>query len=131
MRVLVDTGPIVAVLNRSDAAHALCVETWKGLRGPFETIWPVITEASHLVEGIEAQDAILDMVASGALRIAEIGPDDVPRVRELMNEYADTPMDFADACLVRVAVREKLRTVFTLDRRGFTTFAPSHARRLT
>jgi predicted nucleic acid-binding protein len=131
LRVLVDTGPIVAVLNRTDAAHRGCVETWRGLRGPFDTVWPVITEATHLVEGAAARDAIPEMVHAGALRIAEIGTTDLARIRELMARYADTPMDFADACLVRVGEREKVRAVFTLDRRGFATYAPLHVRRFT
>lgn len=129
MRVLVDTGPIVALFNRDDRAHAACVAVWKTFRGPVETVWPVVTEALYLLDG-SAMTAVLDLVQSGALVVRDLGPDDVPRVRELMLKYADTPMDFADACLVRVAERERIRTVFTLDRRGFCAYAPSHVRRL-
>ena len=130
MRVLVDTGPIVALFNRNDRAHAACVATWKSFRGPVETVWPVITEAMYLVDGA-AIHAVLDLVQSGALVVRDLGADDIARIRELMRKYADTPMDFADACLVRVAERYRIRTVFTLDRRGFCAYAPTHVRRLT
>jgi hypothetical protein len=47
---------------------------------------------------------------------------DVPRIRELMRKYADRPMDLADAALVRVAERENVRRIFTVDRRDFTVY---------
>ena len=50
---------------------------------------------------------------------------DVSRMRELMRKYRDLPMDLADAALVRVAEREKLRRIFTLDHRDFAIYRPS------
>jgi hypothetical protein len=70
----------------------------------------------------EAQDALLEMVERGAVRVLPIEETDIPRVRALIRKYRDRPMDLADATLVRVAERESIQQVFTLDRRDFTTY---------
>ncbi|HEX6174203.1 MAG TPA: hypothetical protein VF089_09320, partial [Candidatus Binatia bacterium] len=62
------------------------------------------------------------MIQSGAVQILSLGIDDIPRMRELMRKYRDLPMDLADAGLVRVAERERLRRTFTLDRRDFQVY---------
>jgi predicted nucleic acid-binding protein len=107
------------------------VEQWRTLSAPVETILPVLTEALYLLDfSRTAVEAVFDLVETGALKVLPIGLDDLVRVRELMAKYSDIPMDFADACLVRVAEREAVVHVFTVDRRGFTVFAPKHVRRL-
>jgi predicted nucleic acid-binding protein len=74
------------------------------------------TEAMHLLAFSRAgQQALLEMVERRAVQILSIGEADVPHVKSLMQEYADLPMDFADATLVRVAIRERLKDIFTLD----------------
>ena len=73
----------------------------------------------------QAQDALWEMIQSGAVQIISLGIDDIPRMRELMRKYRDLPMDLADAGLVRVAERERLRRIFTLDRRDFQVYRPS------
>jgi len=80
---------------------------------------------------IKAQNALLEMVELGTLKIASLDERDVPRIRELMNKYKDHPMDFADAALVRIAEREKLRRVFTVDRRDFTVYRLSRLGRFS
>ena len=79
----------------------------------------------------QAQDALWEMIQSGAVQIVSLGTDDVPRMRELMRKYRDLPMDLADAGLVRVAERERLRRIFTLDRRDFQVYRPSRIGRFT
>jgi predicted nucleic acid-binding protein len=73
----------------------------------------------------QAQDALWEMIDTGAVEILVLGKDDVARMRELMRKYRDLPMDLADAALVRVAERERLRRIFTLDRRDFQIYRPS------
>ena len=81
------------------------------------TLFAVITESMYLVAfSRRAQDGLLEMIQRGAVAIAPLTGQDVPRVRALMGKYRDTPMDFADATLVRVAEREKIANVFTLDK---------------
>ncbi|HET9788592.1 MAG TPA: VapC toxin family PIN domain ribonuclease, partial [Pyrinomonadaceae bacterium] len=67
----------------------------------------------------------------GAVQILLLGIDDIPRMRELMRKYRDLPMDLADAGLVRVAERERLRRIFTLDRRDFQVYRLSRLGRFT
>jgi predicted nucleic acid-binding protein len=127
--VLVDTAPIVAIFDRDDYQHEICLETMRSIRCPLITIWPVITEAMHLLSASsQAQDNLCELLSRGSLRLTHLSTDDIPRIRQLMRKYSDLPMDFADAALVRVAEREDIRTVFTLDRGDFRVYAPSHAR---
>jgi uncharacterized protein len=131
-RVLVDTGPLVALFDRHDRHHVPVLAAWRELRGPVETVWPVVTEAFHLLAfSVPACEALFDLLQTRAMQILDLTDADVPRVRELMAKYADLPMDLADACLIRVGERERIRVVFTIDRRGFSAFAPKHVRRFT
>ena len=124
--VLVDTGPLVALLDRSDPYHLTCQETLGSLNDSLVTVWPVMTEAMYMLRSYwQAQDALWEMIDTGAVEILVLGKDDVARMRELMRKYRDLPMDLADAALVRVAERERLRRIFTLDRRDFQIYRPS------
>jgi uncharacterized protein len=124
--VLVDTGPLVALLDRSDPYHLSCQESLSSLDDSLVTVWPVVTEAMYLLRAYwQAQDALWEMIESGAVQIVSLGIDDIPRMTELMRKYRDLPMDLADAGLVRVAERERLRRIFTLDRRDFQVYRPS------
>jgi len=124
--ILIDAGPLVALVSRSDAWHEQCLNISKTFRGPAVTVWPAVTEAVFLVRrSIVAQSEILQIIESGKVRFAELGRPDLPRIRELIAKYRDLPMDLADAALVRVAEREHIRTVFTLDRRDFEIYRPA------
>lgn len=130
--VLVDAGPLVALLHRDDQDHPRCVDTLKKIRAPLATTWPPFTEAMYLLSfSRTAQDALLEMVERRALQFLAVGAEDVPRLRALMNKYRDLPMDLADATLVRVAERESIRQVFTLDRRDFAVYRPGRGSRFT
>jgi predicted nucleic acid-binding protein len=65
------------------------------------------------------------MIQAGAVEILPLGTDDVARMRDLTRKYRDLPMDLADAALVRVAERERLRRIFTFNRRDFQIYRPS------
>ena len=124
--VLVDTGPLVALLDRSDPYHLTCQETLSSLDDSLVTVWPVVTEAMYMLRAYwQAQEALWEMIEIGAVEILPLGIDDVPRMKQLMRKYRDLPMDLADAALVRVAERERLRRIFTLDRRDFQIYRPS------
>jgi hypothetical protein len=70
------------------------------------------------------QRALWEMIDADGLIFAHLGPGDLPRMRELMWKYRDLPMDLADAALVRVAEREGLRRIFTIDRQDFEIYRP-------
>jgi predicted nucleic acid-binding protein len=123
--VLVDAGPLVAVLDRSDPNHAVCVQTVRAIHDPLVTVWPAITEAMYLLRfSWKAQAALWEMVETEGVGLVPLDHTDVSRIKELMRKYRDLPMDLADAALVRVAEREKLRRIFTLDRRDFEVYRP-------
>lgn len=121
--MLVDAGPLIALLEPTDRHHARCVAALKGMTDPLVTVWPAFTEAMYLLRGSSrSQDALWSMVETGGLDFAPLTPDDAPAMRELMQTYRDQPMDLADAALVAVAEREGLRQIFTLDRRHFEVY---------
>jgi|SRR5689334_20592150 len=124
--ILVDTGPLVALIHQDDNQHHTCKETFISLNEPLGTVWPVLTEAMCLLNfSWDAQDALWGMIEAGAVEILPLGSDDLGRIRDLMRKYRDLPMDLADAALVRIAERERLRRVFTLDRRDFQIYRTS------
>lgn len=123
--VLIDAGPLVALLHRDDRHHSRCVEILRQIRQPLATVWPALTEAMYLLNfSWSAQEALWEWIEAGTLHILPLEQPDAPRMRELMKKYRDLPMDLADAALVRVAERERIRTVFTLDQRDFRLYRP-------
>jgi predicted nucleic acid-binding protein len=123
--VLVDARPLVALIDRSDPYHLACRDVLKGIPDPLGTVWPAFTKAMYLLgSSAVAQRALWDMLAVGGVILIELDAGDCPRMRELMWKYRDLPMDLADAALVRVAERERIRRVFTVDRRDFEVYRP-------
>nr|VFK10515.1 MAG: hypothetical protein BECKLPF1236A_GA0070988_100398 [Candidatus Kentron sp. LPFa]VFK26838.1 MAG: hypothetical protein BECKLPF1236C_GA0070990_100398 [Candidatus Kentron sp. LPFa] len=121
--ILVDAGPLVAILHSDDHDHVRCVDILKQIRGSLLTTWMPVTEAMHLLQfSSRAQNALLETVERGVLRVLPIAAEDLPDIRALMNKYADLPMDFADATLVHVANRKKIQRIFTLDYRDFSVY---------
>ncbi|MEO8078657.1 MAG: PIN domain-containing protein [Acidobacteriota bacterium] len=121
--VLVDAGPLIALIEPTDRHHERCVAALDTLSDALLTVWPAFTEAMYLLRGVErSQAALWGMIESGGLDFAELTPDDAAPMRVLMARYRDQPMDLADAALVRVAERDNLRRMFTLDRRHFEIY---------
>ena len=120
---LIDTGAILALLDRTDRWHRRCVETFPLLRMPLITSEAVLTELFHLVgDNSREMERTWEFVRSGALNLAAITDEELTAVHELMSRYHDRPMDFADATLVYLARREAVSTVFTVDRADFETY---------
>jgi hypothetical protein len=129
--ILVDAGPLIALVDADDRYHDACSRSFAEVREALGTVWPVLTEALYQVGDVRGGPAaIWKLVERGAVRILALDEEDVPRIRELMEKYADLPMDLADAALVRVAERDGFRTVFTLDRRDFNVYRLKGGRRL-
>jgi uncharacterized protein len=128
--ILVDAGPMVALLRRADQHHARCVAALRRIRDPLCTVWPAVTEAMFLLsDRPDAQAALADKLEAGAISLLPLDRGDLPRIRELMAKYGDLPMDFTDAALVRAAERDGLDTVFTTDRRDFSVYRIAGRRR--
>jgi uncharacterized protein len=121
--LLVDAGPLVAILSQRDRHHRACTEVLKELRRPLLSTWMPVTEAMYLLEfSIAAQGALLEMIERGALQILDLVRQDLAAMHKLMRKYRDQPMDFADASLVQVADRLGLCEIFTLDQRDFAVY---------
>lgn len=122
-RVLVDTGPLVAILRRNDQHHSACVTAIKQIVAPLLTCWPVITEAMWLLKELpEAQDRLMDGFSTGLLQILPLDESSAPSLIRLRRQYASLKPQLADLCIVHLAHREKIKTIFTLDRRDFTVY---------
>lgn len=117
--ILLDTGPLVALIDRRDAKHSLCVATARRLpRTPLVTTWPCLTEAAHLLARAAGQRgiaAIWKMRARGELQLYNLQASAADRVAVLMDQYQNVPMDLADATLVAADDELAMRKVFTLD----------------
>ena len=116
--ILVDAGPLVALIDRGEPDHQRCVKALSGLTAPMVTTWPALTEAMYLVGGAggwKAQDALWKLLERGDLQLVPLDDRLKKRTRALMSKYRDTPMDLADASLVAVAEALDLARVFTLD----------------
>src|SRR5438552_7565552 len=121
--ILVDAGPLVAVVDASDQHHRRCVAALRSIREPLATVWPAITEAMYLLLDVpKGQAAVWEMLERRVVRILPLDTDDIPRIRELMAKYGDRPMDLADAALVHVAERDGLHSVFTVDEADFRVY---------
>lgn len=121
--ILTDAGPLVALLHADDRHHAACRDAFQALDEGLATVWPAFTEAAYLLAfSRQGQDRLLELVTRGVLTFLPLDETDVPRMRALMEQYADLPMDLADAALLRVAEREGIRRIFTLDQRDFRVY---------
>lgn len=114
---LCDAGPLVALVDRDDPYHARCTAALEGLESLVST-WQCFTEAMHLVRrsgGYQAQDTLWRYWEDGLIALHASDEGEAARMRELMHQYRDAPMDLADASLVTAAEWLELRQVFTLD----------------
>lgn len=127
---LIDTGAILALLDRHDGWHDACVEAFRQLRMPLLTSEAVLTELFHLVGDSQAEmESAWKFVHSGALVLGSIEHGELSRLHTLMSRYWDRPMDFADATLVYLAKRENLSLVLTTDHADFNTYRIDGKRR--
>ncbi len=128
-QVLVDTGPLVAILSSVDQHHLTCVETLRHLPGPLLSCWPVITEAAWLLRAYpKAVQQLLRSTNSGFLELLPLAGSESNTVAEVMRTYQDIQPQLADAALVYLADREGIDTIFTLDRRDFSIYRSARRR---
>jgi uncharacterized protein len=115
-RIIVDTGPLVAYVNRRDRWHRWVADQMVALHPPLITCEPVLTEACFLIQRAGGRPAdLVSKLSQGSLEIGLDLQDDASGIQSLMQRYADTPMSLADACLVRLTERISDCKLFTLD----------------
>lgn len=127
---LIDTGAILAMLDRTDRWHKVCVDAFQQLRLPLLTSEAVLTELFHVAGDSRTEmEAAWSLIRTGAIVLAPIEDAELRHVHALMSRYWDRPMDFADATLVYLAKRESLSTVLTVDHADFDTYRIEGRRR--
>ena len=122
-RVLVDTGPLVAILSRRDEHHTTCVHALRDLPGPLFSCWPVITEAVWLLRAYpRAVQQLLKSIGSGFVELLPLGSTEAKAIADVMKRYENIRPQLADATLVYLADRDGIDTIFTLDQRDFSVY---------
>ena len=120
-RVLIATGPIVAMLSADNEPHDRCSAALRTLTPPLLTCWPVVTEAAWLLR--KRPDTVIKMFDGfhgGLFALLPLNADALPAVAALMKRYESLGLQLADAALAYLAERVNIRTVFTTDRRDFS-----------
>lgn len=114
--VLLDTGPLVALINRRERHHAWAAERFGELAPPLETCEAVLSEACFLLRRYAGgADAVMALLERGVIAPSFRLAPEHRRVRRLLKRYRETPMSLADACLVRMSERTPDSVVMTLD----------------
>ena len=114
--VVVDTGPIVAMLDADEANHDWVTSQMQRLRAPLVTCEAVLTEAAFLMSRAGVDSSIVpQLVTRGFVTIAKLFDDDAAQIVRLMARYRNVPMSLTDACLVKLVERTPNATLFTLD----------------
>ena len=130
-KILIDSGPMIALFNRDDKYHDASVGFIKKNKHELITTLASITEVTHLLDfSREAQSNFLEWIRLGAVNIVNITIHDIERIKWLMDKYADLPMDFADACLVHLGEKLDINEVATIDR-DFDIYRKSNRRSFT
>jgi predicted nucleic acid-binding protein len=123
MIAIIDTGPWVALIDRSESRHAECVKWLREFSGRLYSTEAVLTEVLYLLNfSITAQCAALDFVLKSVVDIVPANTKSLKKAKNLMKKYADLPMDFADATIVCLATETGMQNVVTFDRKDFTIY---------
>ena len=123
MIAILDTGPWVALIDRSESRHIECVRWLKNFSGRLYSTEAVLTEVLYILNfSITAQCAALDFVLKSVLEIVPSSTDSLKKAKNLMKKYADLPMDFADATVVCLATETGMQNIATFDKKDFSIY---------
>lgn len=121
--LLLDTGALVSLLDRSQRDHQTCVRYFEAWEGSVVSSEAVLTEATHLLGGLPGgRRACLDFFLAGGAVLVPPTSASLRRARELIEQYTNLPMDYADATLVVLAEEIETDLVFTTDRKDFSVY---------
>ena len=123
MRVILDTGPWVALIDRSEARHLERINWLKHFEGEIYTIEAVLTEVLYLLNfSVQAQTAAIEQLIQGMAVLVPASLSSLKRAGRLMEKCHDIPMDYADATLVCLAEDLSIMDIVTFDKRDFGIF---------
>lgn len=129
MALILDTGPLYASLDRSDADHAACRALIETADEPLVIPSPVLVEVDYWIQRRLHPGALVALVAdieAGAYTVVDLEAADYTRVRELCDRYADADIGFVDAAVLAIVERLDEPKLATLDRRHFGLLRPRH-----
>ncbi len=113
---LIDAGPVIALFNKNDKYHHPIKAFLKDYQGILTTTWPVVTEVSYMLSfNVQTQIDFLTWIKRGGMRVEDIHIKDIERIIALSEKYSDVPMDLADASLVVLAEKLKIKEIITID----------------
>ena len=120
--VLLDTGVIVALLDRSEKFHKTCAQTVREVEAPLVTCEAVITESCYLLRNLSgASEAVIENITAGIFQVPFQLSRDTAGVKQVLRKYKDRKIDLADACLIRLADQFGTADILTLDQ-DFTIY---------
>jgi len=129
MALVLDTGPILALLDAADPAHRACLEMVEQVGEDLVIPTTVLVEVDYWVIkllGAEAWTILVDDIAHGAYRLEQVLEGDLQRAAQLESDYADLDLGLVDASVIAVCERLGEPKVATLDRRDFSVVRPRH-----
>lgn len=132
MALIVDTGPLVALLDASDPDHGRCTELLQGTTEPRVVPVCVLVEVEYLLRPWpEAFKALLAEFGAGRLRLVDLPEEWLARAGELLDRYRDLPLGLVDATVVAATEMLGEDKLATLDHRHFAVVRPAHVGALT
>ncbi len=115
-KTLIDSGPLIALFDRSDRYHTRVIEFLKTYKGELITSWAVLTEVSHMLDfNLKVQIDFLKWIERGGVSVYEISQSDIAHIRVMMEKYIDIPMDLADGTLMYIANVENIKEIISID----------------
>jgi len=123
MKAILDTGPWVALIDKSESKHDICVRWLKNFPGKLYSTESVLTEVLYLLNfSVKAQTAAIDFVLKSVVEIIPSSVESMKKVKILIKKYSDLPMDYADATIVCLAMDTGIYNIITLDQKDFNIY---------
>lgn len=129
MALVLDTGPVLALLDADDPFHARCVDMIDAVDESFVLVAPTLVEIDYWIRkrlSLDAWQALVDDIAGGAYQVEQLTTDDLARVVQLERDYADLRLGMVDASVIAVCERLGETKLATLDHRDFSVVTPRH-----
>jgi hypothetical protein len=123
MNAILDTGPWVALIDRSESKHDMCVQWLKNYSGRLYSTEAVLTEVLYLLNfSVKAQTAAIDFVLKSVVEIIPSSVESLKKAKNLIKKYSDLPMDYADATIVCLAMDTGIHDIITFDQKDFNIY---------
>jgi len=123
MNAILDTGPWVALIDRSESMHERCVRWFRDYSGKLYSTEAVLTEVLYLLNfSVKAQTAAIDFILKLVVELIPVSGESLKKVKALMRKYSDLPMDYADATIVCLSMDTGIKNIITLDKKDFSIY---------